>query len=370
MLRKKRHEWTMEFVDSGEAALAYLATTPVDVVVSDMRMPGMDGPALLKRVHDSYPSTTRLILSGQADPDSIARALSVTQQFLTKPCTPDLLRTTLERIAKLRALLSNPAIQRLVGKMKELPSVPALYSEFCEMVQDETKGAADVAALIQRDPAIAAKVLQIINGAWFGNGKAVSSVQNAVALLGVNFLRMLVLNSTVFSAGQAIVGDASWIKSLQEHALKVGTVLKHLAPDGVQAEEWFVAGLLHDVGKLVLRLSSPERYANAERECRRACGSIEIFEVKFFGVSSDLVGAYLLGTWGLPTRILEAVAHRCAPEDILEGDRELAVALHIVDRLASQVDSDPDAATVLDLTQFPESRVHGSMPEIQALLAA
>ena len=89
ILRPLRNEWQMEFKDGGQAALESLAETPCDVVVSDMKMPGMDGAQLLSAVKDQYPNSIRIALSGETDSHMIYRCVQHAHQYLAKPC-PDL----------------------------------------------------------------------------------------------------------------------------------------------------------------------------------------------------------------------------------------------------------------------------------------
>ena len=86
MLRPMRNEWEMAFVESGRRALEEMATLPFQVVVSDMRMPGMNGAQFLSHVQELYPRTVRLILSGHADKDLIMKCVGTAHQFLAKPC--------------------------------------------------------------------------------------------------------------------------------------------------------------------------------------------------------------------------------------------------------------------------------------------
>jgi YesN/AraC family two-component response regulator len=92
LLRKQRSRWDMCFALGGAAALELFAAAPFDVIVSDMRMPGMDGAELLAHVRERYPAARRIVLSGYAEPAAVQRALEVAHQFLSKPCrAPDLI---------------------------------------------------------------------------------------------------------------------------------------------------------------------------------------------------------------------------------------------------------------------------------------
>src|SRR5262249_35044517 len=149
-------------------ALAELKIAPVDIVISDMRMPGLDGASLLAKIKEDYPATARLILSGHAERDAILRALPVAHQFLSKPCDATVLRTAIERTCDLHRLLEDEAIRQVVGRLDRLPSVPQTYVELTEAASRPGASTSDFATIIERDPAMSAKVLQLVNSAYFG----------------------------------------------------------------------------------------------------------------------------------------------------------------------------------------------------------
>jgi DNA-binding NtrC family response regulator len=135
MLRPMRDEWEMEFCESGPIALAQMAVSPADVIVSDMRMPGMNGAELLTRVMELYPRTVRLILSGHADHELILKCVGSTHQFLAKPCDPEAIKATVRRAAATDGALQSDALKTLVGQMSRLPSIPTLYREIVEALK-------------------------------------------------------------------------------------------------------------------------------------------------------------------------------------------------------------------------------------------
>ncbi len=127
-LRGMRHEWDMHFVDSGAKALEFMGRTPVQVIVSDMMMAGMDGAQLLAHVVVRHPDTVRLVLSGHADREAVLRLVGPAHQYLSKPCNPDELRAALQRSLSLRGLLSNQKLKRVVSRISCLPSLPSLHA--------------------------------------------------------------------------------------------------------------------------------------------------------------------------------------------------------------------------------------------------
>ena len=137
MLRSQRDQWSMHFASSGEEALSKMQAESFDVVVSDMRMPGMDGAELLTRVSKLYPNTVRLVLSGQSEHERIFRAIGPAHQFMAKPCEPQVLIDTIRRACDLQGQLSSESLTQLVSQLSHLPSLPTTYREVVEELESD-----------------------------------------------------------------------------------------------------------------------------------------------------------------------------------------------------------------------------------------
>ncbi|MEQ1569215.1 MAG: response regulator [Myxococcota bacterium] len=328
LLRRQRHVWDMVFVTSGSAALTELARGPFDVIVSDLRMPQMDGSQLLQRVKDRYPAMARIVLSGHAERDTVVRALPVAHQFLSKPCDADVLRVVIERTCALQALLQDEAIRRVVGRIDKLPSVPSTYLDLTRAIGRPEVRVADLAPIVERDPAMAVKVLQLVNSEYFGLSQPIVSIRHAVVYLGVELLKGLALTASVFSTVERRAGSLP-LERLQQEALLTARMVKRFLTDPTRAEEAFTAAIVRDVGKLVLALEFPEIY-RATSETPPGRPRVEV-EADRLGVTHAEVGAWLLGMWGVPFPIVEAVAHHHAPSRVTEGAREVLGAVHAAD---------------------------------------
>jgi len=343
-LRAQRKEWEMAFAESGEAALAMFEAAPFDVVVSDMRMPGMDGAELLSRVKERYPETVRLILSGHSELELVMKSVGPAHQYLTKPCDPDLLRATLRRAFALRDLLADEQLQALAAGMTTLPSLPTLYQRIVEVLQEPDASLAAVGEVIAQEPAMAAKVLQLVNSAFFGLRREVSDAREAVGFLGLETITALVLSVHVFAELKEAAADDFPIEGLWSHSLAVGSMAKQiaLAETGEKriGEEALMAGLLHDVGKLILRVNVPERYREVERTMASSNCDLLAAEQQTFGTTHAEVGAYLLGLWGLPNGIVEAVAFHHRPADCPSDGFTPLAAVHVANALEGATPSD------------------------------
>jgi putative nucleotidyltransferase with HDIG domain len=337
MLRPQRAIWEMAFAAGSEAALGMLEAAPFDVVVSDMRMPGLDGAALLEIVRAKHPNILRIVLSGYTELEASLRAVPVAHQFLLKPCDSRALRIAIERGTSLLETLNSKLLIGMVGSMQELPSLPRTYSELRTALSDPQTSLDRVVHIVEKDVAISAKVLQLVNSAFFGVNHEVSDIKAAVGYLGMNILQNLVLSVEafrMFKPSKLIPGF-----SLEEFHLHSQLVARIAA--GIPAETGLpgatlVAGLLHDVGELVIAERAPDHLIRAIEGSRREGRPLHVVEEALIGVSHAEVGAYLLSLWGLPYPIVEAVAHHHHPGRVPAGKLDMIAVIYAADILAHE----------------------------------
>ena len=213
LLYKDRKRWDMVFALGSELALGEIRKAPFDIVVSDMRMPGVDGATLLNMVKDEFPATVRIMLSGHADREAIVRALPALHQLLSKPCDANTLRGAIERSLDGVDVDRDSLIRKIVGGVDKLPTPPDIFFDLTRLMQSPTSSVNDVARVVTRDPGLSAKLLQLVNSAYFGTGQVTTSITQAVALLGTDRLRYIALTASVFSSPE---GANSGGFSLQE----------------------------------------------------------------------------------------------------------------------------------------------------------
>jgi HD-like signal output (HDOD) protein len=338
MLRPMRETWEMEFADGAEAALMDLHERPFDVVVTDMRMPGMDGAKLLSEVRDAFPQVVRIVLSGHSDQELIMSSVGQAHQYLSKPCDPELLKQTIGRACALRDLLSNQALTLLVSQMQTLPSLPSLYMELMHELESDEPSTKRIASIISKDPGMTAKILQMVNSAFFGLRRHVSSPADAVSLLGIDIVKSLALSIQIFSQFTSIRIPGLSLDEMWEHNMAVAVLAKQIAKAEEQSkqviEDSFTAGLLHECGKLVLAARLPKEYGGM-LELMKVTG-LKVMEAEriVFGATHPEVGAYLLGLWGLPDTIVEAVAFHQnpaqSPSEVFSPLTAVAVADYLV----------------------------------------
>jgi putative nucleotidyltransferase with HDIG domain len=310
MLYPLRKEWTMVFASSGHAALELLSQSEFDVLITDMRMPVMSGMELLERVIEKHPQVVRMILSGTADQEFTLQSVSLAHQFLNKPCDANLLRSTVERALSLRVILEDPKLKSLVTGLRSLPSVPAVYVRLMESLRSPDSSAAEIGAIVSSDPSMTAKMLQLVNSAFFGIQRVIANPVEAVIYLGVETVRSLALTISVFSQFEDGNDSRFRIEEMSNHSTAVAQLARRIAQamglPKSSADDAFSGGLMHDLGKLVLACNFPERYREVmdETDTRSARQA----EIRIFGSNHCAVGAYLLWLWGLPDVLTEIVA--------------------------------------------------------------
>jgi HD-like signal output (HDOD) protein/CheY-like chemotaxis protein len=338
-LRQMRDEWDMTFVEGGEQALEALAREPYDAIISDMKMPRIDGAQLLEQVLQRYPEVVRIVLSGQASGEAILRSIGPTHQYLSKPCDPHELQLRLTQAFAMRDLLRNPAVRAVVSGLKSIPSLPGLYHQILAELRSDDVSLERIAKIVSTDAGMTAKILQLANSAFMGVRYSVSNPTQAVSLIGTEMVRALVLSVHVFSQFEDARGVASYWKSLWEHSMSVACLAKRIAvsekcPKQL-VDDSFTAGVLHEIGKLVLLAQMPNEYAAILAVVAERPGTLSAEERARFGCTHADLGAYLISIWGLPHSLIHAVAYHDCPSQTVEGQFSLLTSVHAADAIVS-----------------------------------
>ncbi len=319
MLRVMRNQWDMVFAGSGEEALRELDSKAYDVIVSDMRMPGMHGADLLEIVKRKYPQMVRIALSGQSSKAEVLRTVGPVHQYLPKPCDAETLKTTITHVCSFQKVLANPKLQALVAQLESLPCISSFYSELIEELHSEDASIQKVSGIILQDVGMTVKILQMVNSAFFGVRQHVQNLSQAVILLGLETIRTLAISAKIFSCFETAHLKQFSIHSLWRHCMEVGEHAKHIAQieqvDSIIVDYALLSGMLHDVGKLIFATKLPDEYdqtiAAAQQE------NISLFEAERqrIGATHAEVGAYLLGLWGFKTPIIETLLFHHNPQE-------------------------------------------------------
>ncbi|GAX59211.1 signal transduction protein [Candidatus Scalindua japonica] len=312
-------EWEIEVTRSGKEALDLMSRSPFDVIVSDLRIQGMNGIELFETVSESYPETVRIIHSEASD----LRSTMIVHQFLKKPCSAEAMKNTILRTYKLQELLRKKILRKTVAGIKNLPSLPRLYNMIVEEMQSPDVSLKKVGYLISQDISMSAKILQLVNSAFFALPQKITDPQQASVYIGLETLKSLVLSIHVFSS---LTKDAEsygfFPVKMWKHSLKTGKLASDIArsenADRAIVDGAMISGMLHDIGKLIILLEMPKEFIDVMNlvEATGCCPTEA--EYSILDTSHAELGAYLLGLWGLPGNVIESVAFHHKPSELIE----------------------------------------------------
>lgn len=334
MLRPMRQEWNMTFANSGAEALAMFEEEHIDVVVSDMKMPGMDGSQLLTTIMDRYPDTIRIILSGYSEKEMILKSVGTAHQYLSKPSDPDMLQATVERVSALRSLLTDATLPGLISQLHNVPSLPTLYTELTKELNKAESSTRVVGEIVKKDIGMTVKLLQMVNSAFFGLRRQVSDSKEAVEFLGLDTISSLTLGLGIVSQLEGRT-PAGMLAELWSHSLAVAVMAQKIATIEARdtAHDAFTAGLLHDLGKVVLATNLPDKFKMVAELVEQENISLHAAEKRIFSASHSEVGAFLIGLWGLPVEVVQAVAYHDCPQESKTNTFTPLTAVHAANAL-------------------------------------
>ena len=338
MLWQMRTDWEMTFTQSGLQALDVMAESAFDVVVTDMRMPHMDGAELLSIVKERHPGAVRIILSGYAEREMTLKAFRVAHQYLAKPSDSDTFKRVIGRSCALWSLLENEALKYLVSKVDSLPSDPDVYTRIMTMLDQPEVFAQEIGPVIEEDLGMTAKILQMVNSAFFGLPRKFTDISQAVVYLGSKTFKSLALVGGLFSSFDPKSRSGVCPKGLSLHSRRVAIIARQIANlEGMgkkMAEDAYLAGLLHDVGKLIIADEFPDIYRDPTKTAHLNDEFSLKLETDALGANHAEIGAYLMGLWGLSVPVVEAIAYHHQPSRCPGSHPVLLGVVHAADILA------------------------------------
>lgn len=302
----------MSFANSGQEALEMMKADNFDVIISDMRMPQMNGVELLTQIKDLYPETLRVVLSGYSETELILSCVKVAHQYLPKPTDYKTIKSTVEKALRLKHLLSNETLSTAISKLENLPSLPQIYDDINNELKKEDANLQTLSELISADISMTAKLLQICNSAYFGLNRNIDSPVDAVNYLGIDTIKSLILTIKIFEQfSESDIPkeklESIWLDS-QSTAMLAKLIASKAGCDKSLINQAYTGGLLHNIGEIILRHELPEQYDKVEALCQNQDLDVISAEQQTFGFSHDVVGAYLLDLWGLPSSISSSLA--------------------------------------------------------------
>ncbi|QJB55917.1 response regulator [Pseudodesulfovibrio sp. zrk46] len=331
MLHVKRKDWKGSYASCANGGLELLGNEEFDVVVSDLRIPCLDGMEFLDKVRKVQPNAIRVVLSGYSDMQQLLNTTKYAHQFLSKPCSTNVLLDSIQRLLDIDDILNNDEIKNVVVQLKSLPTIPEIYLDVVKELEKAEPDLKLVGGLVEQDIGLSTNLLKVVNSPYFGFYQRVISPAHAVVLLGIDALKGLILGvKLIGSLDPAEEGHYS-VGNLWNHCLQTGYFARVIATsegmDKAFIESCFVCGILHDVGKFVLLTQLYDLYGPLLNETRSAGGPVHSIEQKQLKVSHAEIGAYLLGTWGFSSDIVRGVFEHHAPV-VENGEISTALVVH------------------------------------------
>lgn len=321
------------------------------MVFSDHHMPGLAGSKLLEEVRIAAPKAVRIIMSGYVDLPALSTVISA-HQYIAKPFNALEVKELIGRALTAQARMEHEGLREIVASLPSLPSLPRVYYSLVKALGNEHSSVDDIAQLVAKDAGLSSKLLQLANSPLFGRGSLVSSPDEAVLCLGTGMIKAVVLSQELFKHYSEVRSLEIEVPRLWNHCWQVAHLvqricLKQELPQA-QAEEAFLAGILHESGKLILLDNFPQQFQAACKAARQARSPLNPVLLRTFRASPAQLAAYLLELWGLPPSVIRAVACQERPEND-GGPRQfsLTTALYIADQVATRK-SPPDAFAIPD----------------------
>lgn len=335
MLYSMRRQWNIYFALSGKEAIEMLKSTSIDVIVCDIRMPDMDGTAVLKFVHKNYPNIIRIVLSGFSDRNKILEATSYAHQYMSKPTDGETIISKIASAFDANSFLNNSELRSFIAGIKTLPTLPDAYLKLEEEISKEDFSLDKVASIVQTNPMLVAKILQVVNSSFFGLPIDITKISEALSYLGVNILKALVLHSSAFNTSDVSLNVRLEIDRISKHSLKTANTVKLIAKilqlSKQTSDEAFLAAILHDIGKIVLLM----RARNFSYNNLPTGEKLLEIENKTYGFSHSDAGAYLLSIWGLSEQIIETAMFHHRPNECQQKSESPLAAVYLANQITT-----------------------------------
>jgi putative nucleotidyltransferase with HDIG domain len=226
-------------------------------------------------------------------------------------------------------------ISELIQGDDQLATLPDIFYKLNAAIEDPDCTFDDIGEIISIDPGLTARLLRIVNSAFYGFSTQVETVTHALTIIGTDQLAQLVLATSVMGQFKGIPSDLLDIESFWRHSIAAGLAARSIASlsGEYNVERFFVAGLLHDIGRLILCIKAPEETRETFKRAEASGKLLCIEEQKTFGFDHAELGGELLKAWNLPDRLVESITFHHSPAKSINHPQETAV-VNLADAVA------------------------------------
>lgn len=344
-----RHEWECVFAQDMAEAAAKLAEGEVAVVASSFKLPDGNGAQLLETAQRIRPSAARVMIADRDSREMLMRTVHSAHRFISRDAGAPAITQVIRTLCLIRSDAFPREFCEMAGGLERMPVMPSVYAELLDVMADDDSDLGRITSVVVRDLSITMRILRLANSALFGARQEISSVFDAVAMVGLGRLKSLALSSGVFAEFEKHGVDLRYMETLWSHSTKTASYCRIIARaeglDHASCEESLVSGLLHDIGKLVLADNHRERYKGMATRADQAGLPLWQMETAEFGGNHAQLGAYLATLWGLPRGVCGAILSHHNPAEAGSSDLTLAGVVHVADALAHLREKGAGAAT-------------------------
>ena len=363
------------FVDDINDAYDILDSHEIEVLVSSLNIDDFDGIGFFVGIKHRYPEVIRILLADPIDKNLSYKLIEVAHQYIRKPVNKEKLKLILFEALSFKDIMTDETVLEIINDMDRIPSLPTIYSKIVEKLWANDSSIDELADLISQDIGMSSKILQLVNSAFLGMPKTISSIREAVSYMGLNSIRTLVLMINVFSSADKKLLKTMKLEGIWGHSFMVADYAQKIATDYGLCKECcetcFTAGLLHSTGRVVMALNFPEKYRQVAEHLHAGDNSQTISDVEreYFGADHCEIGGYLLGIWGVPHSITNAVLYHNQPSSTYNEAVNPLIAVHIANVFAhNQVDSLYQAPVKLDQVIVDELELADKIKRWQCII--
>lgn len=344
-LCRPQEGWEKFIAGNLDEAIALVEADPVDAIVVDVG-PDDSGVKLLNWASEHHPKIARVLMAELAEHESALRILRAPHQFLAKPVTPEVVVGTVESMLLFNRLIPNEVLLTLAARIKSLPPLPSLYFQILARLKSPDCSAESIAEVLAKDMGMTTRLLQVVNSGACGQSRRVTELVDVINLLGTEEIKSLVVGVRLFESHERIKPLYFSISQIWRHSTAVAHAARAICRLETANEELandaYLAGLLHDLGKLVLQNNFEAQYNTVQRTAKATGRRLWEVEVDEFGVSHAEIGGYVMGRWGMPMSLIDAVSLHHQPGRSSGKDFSPLAAVHIANVLVHERDKDEE----------------------------
>ncbi len=318
---KFREGWNAHLCSDPLSVQEILKNEPIDIIVSDLNMPGINGAELLSTVAENFPWVIRVILTSEANNNLSLKAVKYAHRCLKKPVNMAEIESEIENTLLVYKSEISRIVRTVLTGLDSIPVMPKVYTELIsEIKKGEEASLHKIGDLVAEDPGMSMNILRVVNSPYFGSELTINKPEHAVTMLGLNVVKNLILTAELIDIFPLSPENSSLVDDIIHHSTLCSCLMTeifaHEELNGkVSKEDVEIAGsigMFHDVGKIVLASEFPDLYQKVTAIHHHSDERLSSIEWQHLGVSHAEVGAYLMSLWGLSSKVAKTIAIHCS----------------------------------------------------------